>query len=135
MKSTSFAIVTFAAVACLAIHAKAEICPQSLNELQVRVYLCGEKPNWSAVLPNGITPPDANDDESVWPDGRLTDATEVSELRSLLYTYVLPLELWGILVIVVAPLTILATVVIRKFRRRKTRVLNATEQTDERESE
>ena len=102
---------------------------------RVRVYLYGEKPNWSPVLPNGITPPDANDDESVWPDGRLTDASEIRELGSLLYTYVLPLELWGILVIVVAPVAIVATVFIRRFRRRKTRVLNATEQTDEPEPE
>ena len=102
---------------------------------RVRVYLYGEKPNWSPVLPNGITPPDANDDESVWPDGRLTDASEIRELGSLLYTYVLPLELWGILVIVVAPVAIVATVFIRRFRRRKTRVLNATGQTDEPEPE
>ena len=102
---------------------------------KVRVYLHGEKPNWSPVLPNGITPPDANDDESVWPDGRLTDASEIRELGSLLYTYVLPLELWGILVFVVAPVAIVATVFIRRLRRRKTRVLNATEQTDEPEPE
>ena len=102
---------------------------------KVRVYLYGEKPNWSPVLPNGITPPDANDDESVWPDGRLTDASEIGELGSLLYTYVLPLELWGILVFVVAPVAIVATVFIRRLRRRKTRVLNATEQTDEPEPE
>ncbi len=102
---------------------------------KVRVYLYGEKPNWSPVLPNGITPPDANDDESVWPDGRLTDASEIRELGSLLYTYVLPLELWGILVFVVAPVAIVATVFIRRLRRRKTRVLNATEQTDEPEPE
>ena len=86
---------------------------------RVRVYLNGEKPNWSAALPNGITPPDANDDESVWPDGRLADATEISELRSLLYTYVLPLELWGLLVIVVAPLVILVIGIRRRFRGRK----------------
>ncbi|MDA7901930.1 hypothetical protein N9B48_02790 [bacterium] len=102
---------------------------------RVRVYLNGEKPNWSAALPNGITPPDANDDESVWQDGRLTDATEIRELRSLLYTYVLPLEVWAILVLVVAPTTIVATVFIRRLKRRKTEVPHATEQTDEPEPE
>lgn len=98
---------------------------------RVRVYLSGAKPNWSPVLPNGITSPDATGDESVWQDGRLTDASEIRELESLRYTYVLPLELWRILVFVVAPVAIVATVFIPRFTRHKTRVLNTTEQTDE----
>jgi len=44
-------------------------------------------------VPNGITPLDADSGDLVWPDGRLTDAAEVSELRSLLYAFVLPVEL------------------------------------------
>ncbi len=98
---------------------------------RVRVYLNGEKPNWVAALPNGITMPDANDDESVWSDDRLTDASEILELRSLLYTYVLPLEVWGILIIFVAPITIMAIVLIRWAKRRRSELPNMPEQTDE----
>jgi len=93
---------------------------------RVRVYLYGEKQKWSAALPNGITPPEANDDESVWPDGRLTDAAEISDLRSLLYTYILPLELWGILIFTAGPVAIGAIIFTRKFRRRTPEVPNAT---------
>lgn len=102
---------------------------------RVRVYLNGGTSNWSAALPNAITAPDANDDESVWPDGRIEDAAEIAELRSLLFTYVLPLEIWGVIFIIVVPVTILATVVTRRFRRHKMRVLNSTEQTDQPEPE
>ena len=90
---------------------------------RVRVYLNRENAEWAATLPNGITPPDANDDESVWPDGRLAEASEVSDLRSLAYTYILPLELWGVLVVVVVPVAILATVFLRRRKRRKARAL------------
>lgn len=101
----------------------------------VRVYLNGEKPNWEAALPNGITSSDANDDESVWSSDHLTDATEIRELRSRLYTFVLPLEVWGILVVFVAPVVIMTTVLMRRARRRTTKVPNMTEQTDESQSE
>ena len=94
----------------------------------VRVYLNGEKPNWVAALPNGITAPNANDDESVWSGGGLTDATEIRELQSPLYTFVLPLEAWAILVFLVTPIAIMATVLIRRAKRRRTYVPNRTEQ-------
>ncbi len=97
---------------------------------RVRVYLNGKKPNWVAVLPNGITSPNANDDESVWSGGHLSDATEVLELRSLLFTFVLPLEVWGILVIFVAPVAIMVTTLRRKAKRRRTEVPNMAEQTE-----
>ncbi len=94
---------------------------------RIRAYLNGGKPNWFAALPNGITAPDANDDASVWPSGRLTDAAEVGELRSRRFTYFLPVELWGFIFVVVVPLTILAIVLMRWFtRRRKTRFRHAT---------
>ncbi len=92
--------------------------------VRVRVHLRGENSNWSPVLPSGITLPDPIDDESVWPDGRLADASEIRGLGSPLYTYVLPLEVRGILVMAVAPVAIVATVFIPRFRRRRTRVLN-----------
>jgi hypothetical protein len=93
----------------------------------IRAYLEGGKPTWVAALPNGITPTDANDDESVWrASSRLTDAAEIGGLQSRTYTFFLPLELWGFMFVVVT-LTILAIALTRWFiRRRKTRLLNAT---------
>ncbi|MBT3222374.1 MAG: hypothetical protein HN348_25145 [Proteobacteria bacterium] len=93
---------------------------------KVRVYLDGSAAKWSAVEPNGITPPDADTDDLVWPDGSLSEAAEVSELRSLSYTYLLPLELWGLLVFVFLPLAVFALslavfahYVIRHLRRKR----------------
>lgn len=80
---------------------------------RVRVHLNRENSRWAAVLPNGITPTDANDDQSVIPDGRLTEASEVRELRSLTYTYLLPLDVWMIIVVVVF-IAILATIFLRR---------------------
>ena len=80
---------------------------------RVRVHLNAAKSDWGAALPNGITMPYAPD-ENVWSDDRLSDAAEVLELRSLMYTYVLPLELWGILLFFVTPIAI----ILRRLRRR-----------------
>lgn len=80
---------------------------------RVRVHLNAGKSDWGAALPNGITMPDATD-ENVWSDDRLSDAAEVLELRSLMYTYVLPLELWGILLFFITPIAI----IVRRLRRR-----------------
>ena len=81
-----------------------------------RVYLNRGETNWFAALPNGITLPDANQDDQVWSDPRLVNANEVSELRSLAYTFVMPLELWGMLFVLLVPV-----LVVIKFVRRRSR--------------
>ncbi len=83
-----------------------------------RVYLGRGETNWFAALPNGITLPDANQDDQVWSDPRLVDANEVSELRSLAYTFVIPLELWVMLVVLLVPIFIVIKFVRRRSRRK-----------------
>jgi nicotinamide mononucleotide transporter len=83
---------------------------------RVRVYLKSDGRGWAPALPNGITPPDANDDQSVRAAGRLAEAPEVSRLRELAYTFLLPLELWGVVVVIVGAVAVLATVFARRQR-------------------
>ena len=85
---------------------------------RVRVYLNGKNQGWTAVLPNGITSPEANDDDRVWSGDGLTDAAELSQLRSLSYTFLLPLELWGVLVVFGVPVAIISILLRRRARRR-----------------
>ena len=77
-------------------------------------------------MPNGITMPDATD-EDVWAVDRLTDASEVLALRSLMYTYVLPLELWGILLFFITPIAIIVRRLRRRFRQPNAGVEDQTE--------
>jgi len=71
------------------------------------------------LTPNGITPPDAITDQEVWPDGILAEAPEVAGLSGLMYTYLLPLEFWGLLLFIVLPLTLGVLFVVRSLRRRR----------------
>lgn len=84
-------------------------------------YLYTRDGTWLAALPNGITGPDANHDESVL-RSRLADAPEIASLHSRRYTYGLPLEIWIALFIVLVPMTILAVLATRWLIRRKMRV-------------
>ncbi|MEE2643168.1 MAG: hypothetical protein VX768_21245 [Planctomycetota bacterium] len=95
---------------------------------RVRVYLDRRESNWSVALPNGITAPDANDDQSVWRNDSIGDAAEIAELGGLRYTYLLPLEIWGVILMVLLPVTLLATVVTCRLRRHKTGVSESAEQ-------
>jgi len=62
---------------------------------KVRVYLDGAEP----VLPNGITLTTAIDDASVGFDHGAVEAVEVSKLKSRAFTYFLPIETMGLLVV------------------------------------
>ncbi len=64
----------------------------------VRTYLEKEGNLWRVVLPNGIT------SVSGWPVGSLEDAAEVAQLRSLAFTFLLPMEIWLLLVVVGIPM-------------------------------
>lgn len=74
---------------------------------RTRAFLYLRDGQWTAALPNGITAPDAEDDESVQ-FSDLADASAIKALRSRRYTYLLPLELW---IILVGVLALLAAVV------------------------
>ena len=76
---------------------------------RVRVYLEKMDSSWLVVLPNGIVPV----------DGDAQDAIEVTQLGGRRYTYVLPLELWTLLIIVGIPLGIGLALVVRWYRRRQ----------------
>ena len=58
---------------------------------RVKVYLEHRKQGWSVVLPNGIVPLSA----AGQPLGQsVPDAQRIAGLRSLMYTWLLPLEAW-----------------------------------------
>ena len=84
---------------------------------EVRVYLYRMGTSWSVVLPNGITPHDADTNKTVWPDGGLGEANELAGLSGLMYTYLLPLEFWGLLFFVLLPVGYCVFRVVR-YRRR-----------------
>ena len=83
----------------------------------VRAYLEKEGNTWSVVLPNGIT--SASDVDDDWPVGNFEDATEVRQLRSLAYTFLLPLEIWMLLIAVGIPILLGSTLVVRWIRSRR----------------
>ena len=76
---------------------------------RVRAYLEGEDRAWRVVLPNGIAPI----------DGNAEDAPEVTQLRGRVYTYILPLELWGLLAVVSGPVVFCGAFIVRRHRRRR----------------
>ncbi len=69
------------------------------------------------VVPNGITPHDADTNESVWPDGSLGQANKIIGLTGWMYTYLLPLEVWGLLFFVLLPVVVCVFCVVRYWRR------------------
>ncbi len=91
---------------------------------RVRAYLQGEDRLWHVVLPNGIVPLDDN----------APDAPEVTQLRGRAYTYILPLELWVLLIVIGVPVVLCCTFV-RRRRRRRISDGQMTESSDEREPE
>jgi hypothetical protein len=65
---------------------------------RVRAYLERQGDAWAVVLPNGIRA------DGRRPGERLADAKQVTALRSLAYTYVLPLEAWLLVLVIGIPL-------------------------------
>ncbi|MAI71125.1 MAG: hypothetical protein CMM01_09460 [Rhodopirellula sp.] len=86
---------------------------------KVRVYLKRNGTSWDVVIPNGITPHDADTNEAVRPDGSLGQASELASLSGLMYTYLLPLELWGLVFFVFLPIAFCVFLVARYWRRRQ----------------
>jgi hypothetical protein len=80
---------------------------------KVRVYLNKESMTWTPVIPNGITAPTADDDSSVGFDHGFLEAAEIVGLRGPVFTFIIPIELWGML-LVIAPIAFL---VFRKLKR------------------
>jgi len=97
---------------------------------RVRVYLNGKGAIWNVLDPNGITSHDADTDQKVWPDGSLREASEVAGVSGLMYTYLLPLEVWGMLFFVFLPTMLCVYLVVRYLRRRRA----TDEDEDEKES-
>jgi hypothetical protein len=81
---------------------------------RVRAYLKNDDGAWNVVLPNGIA---AVDDTSDLPGGSLPDAAQVAQLRNRAraFTFLLPLEIWMLLIVVGIPVF----VVIRMLRQRR----------------
>ena len=80
------------------------------KETRVRVYLNKTNDGYRPVLPNGITDPNANDDESLMGNA-LSDAEEVAELRNKGFTWLIPLEVWGIIFIIALSLGIAISII------------------------
>lgn len=57
----------------------------------VRAYLYGPPDPWNVIFPNGLASPD--------PDTELADASQLKQLRSGGFTYVLPGEIWVLVLI------------------------------------
>ena len=78
---------------------------------QVRAYLVRGRGTYSVVHPNGFTPTDS---------GRLFEADEVAQLRrrSPVFTLLLPLELWVLIAVIVAPAAVVVVVVPRSRLRK-----------------
>lgn len=68
---------------------------------RVRACLTKRAGSWDVVLPNGIAA-EGNADSA---RDVLADAQEVAQLRSLAYTYILPLEGWLLVLLIGAPVT------------------------------
>jgi hypothetical protein len=86
---------------------------------KVRVYLNRTGASWSVVIPNGITAHNADTNEEVWPDGSLGQANDLAGLTGLMYTYLLPLELWGLLFFVLLPIVFCVFWAVRYWRCRQ----------------
>ncbi|HBV63817.1 MAG TPA: hypothetical protein DEF45_12430 [Rhodopirellula sp.] len=86
---------------------------------KVRAYLNRTGGSWAVVIPNGITPHNADTSEAVWPDGSLGQANELAGLSGLMYTYLLPLELWGLVFFVLLPIVFCVFCIVRYWRRGK----------------
>lgn len=67
---------------------------------RVRVYLEGAAGSWDVVLPNGISAVAEGGQAS----RTLSDAEEVTQLRSMTYAFIIPLELWILAALLVFPL-------------------------------
>ncbi len=86
----------------------------------VRAYLRKRAGAWHVVLPNGITAHNAGQS----PGKSLPDAKQVAELRSLAYTFILPLEAWLLVLLISIPVLVCLGL-LRKWKR-KTRSITVT---------
>ena len=82
---------------------------------RVRAYLEKDDDSWNVSFPNGIVPADANEYagywSSYWNGPENPDATEIMALHAR-YTYLLPLELW-VLILLALGLLKLAVALVR----------------------
>ncbi len=76
---------------------------------RVRAYLEGGDQAWRVVLPNGIVPLDGNAGE----------APELMQLRGREFTYILPMEIWVILIVVGVPVFFCVKWIIRRHKKRR----------------
>jgi hypothetical protein len=74
------------------------------KETRVRAYLESENSSWRVLLPNGI----------VALDGKTKDAPEVTRLRGRAYTFILPMELWVLLIVVGVPVVLCGRFIVRR---------------------
>ena len=74
----------------------------------VRAYLCGVPDSWNVVFPNGLASPD--------PTTELVDASELRQLGTGGFTYLLPAEIWLVLVLVGVPALVVGKLLLRRFR-------------------
>ena len=87
---------------------------------RVKAFLETAGSAWDVILPNGLTPISADGQDS---SEALPEAEQVTELRSLMYTYLLPIEGWLLVIVIGIPLVLC----VRWFWRRKHRTAVAQE--------
>lgn len=88
---------------------------------RVRAYLEKENGLWRVVLPNGITSVESFNE---LPGSNLIDATKVTQLKRPVITYILPLEIWVVVIPVILLGILLCWFLSRRYRNR---MVSATE--------
>ena len=85
---------------------------------RVRVYLEGSGTNWEPLTPNGVTSDITSDDESFWWCQGFDDSVEMIQVAPPRYTYLLPLDMWIGLLIIICPIGIFVSIFLRRKKQR-----------------
>ena len=85
---------------------------------RVRIYLEGSGTNWEPLTPNGVTSDVTSDDESFWWKQGFDDSVEMIQVAPPRYTYLLSLEMWMGLPIIIGPIAIFVSLYLRRKKRR-----------------
>ena len=84
---------------------------------RVRAYLYARDQSWGVICPNGFQPVSDND--------KLSNAEVVTKLKTGGFTFLLPIELWILGLVIGLPLILATLFVVRVRRRRRSEVVGS----------